>query len=77
MKSSERMIEKIRLHSNMSVDDVKEEIYSVFKQPNQHDFPFLYLQPTGCGCSLTIPALSPLFEWTVQEVVKLGKELSK
>ncbi len=35
------LIGKIRLHSNMSVDDVKEEIYSVFKpMNNRHDFLF-------------------------------------
>ena len=40
---------------------------------DQRDFPYIYLQSTGCGSrSLTIPSLSASFEWTVQQVVKIG-----
>ena len=59
----------------MSVSEVEKEIRSVFQQPmnGQQDFPFLYLQPTGSGTrSLTVPALSSSFKWTVQQVAKLG-----
>ena len=69
------LLGKIRLSSDMTVQEVQDEIRSAFKQPmkDRQDFPYLYLQPTGCGSrSLTVPALSSSFEWNVQQVAKLG-----
>ena len=59
----------------MSVDDVEAEIRSVFKQAmsDRDNFPYTYLQATGCGSrSLTVPSLSTSFDWTAQQVAKLG-----
>ena len=59
----------------MTVEEVEDEIRSVFKHPmnSRDDFLFIYLQPTGCGSrSLTVPALSSSFDWTSQQVAKLG-----
>ena len=59
----------------MSVDDVKDEVCSVFSKPmgNRKDFPFIFLQPTGAGSrTLTIPSVSTSFSWTPQQVAKLG-----
>lgn len=40
---------------------------------NTEQFQFTYLQPTGCGArSLTVPAVSSSFDWTPQQVARLG-----
>ena len=52
------LIGKLHLSSDMTDDGVATEIRSIFKGPMNNDpnFPFLYLQPTGCGSkSLIIP----------------------
>lgn len=37
------------------------------------DFPFVFLQPTGAGSrTLTVPNVSACFEWSAQQVSKLG-----
>ena len=69
------LIGKMRLTSNMSVTEVEEEIRSVFQGPmgGRHDFRFHFLQPTGVGSrSLAIPSVSSSFEWSAQQVAKLG-----
>ena len=69
------LIGKIRLMSTMTVEDVEDEIRSVFHRPmgDRKDFPFVFLQPTGFGSkSLTVPSLSPSFRWTPQQVARLG-----
>ena len=51
------------------------EVRSVFVKAmgGKHDFPFLFLQPTGSGSrSLSMPAISTSFQWTSQQVAKLG-----
>ena len=69
------LIGKIRLMSNMTVDEVEQEIRSVFKGPmgGKRDFLFDFLQPTGTGTrTLTVPSVSSSFSWTAQQVAKLG-----
>ena len=69
------LIGKIQLMSTMTVEDVEDEIRSVFCRPmnNRMDFPFVFLQPTGSGSkSLTVPSLSPSFRWTPQQMARLG-----
>ena len=59
----------------MTVEEVKSEIRSVFSQPmgERKDFPFVYLQSTGGGNrALIVPPFSPSFQWTAQQVAKLG-----
>lgn len=69
------LIGKVHLTSMMSEEDVRNEVRSVFQGPmgGQPNFPFAFLQPTGYGSkSLTIPAVSASFEWSAQQVAKLG-----
>ena len=69
------LIGKIRLTSAMTVQEVEEEVRSVFKKPmgERSEFPFSFLQPTGGKSKvLTIPSLSTSFSWTAQQVAKLG-----
>ncbi len=69
------LIGKIRLSSTMSAVDVEAEIRSVFSKAMQsrNDFPFEFLQPTGCcNRSLTLPAISLSFSWIPQTVARLG-----
>ena len=69
------LIGKIRLNSAMTVEEVTNEIRSVFGQPmgQRSDFPFVFLQPTGAGSrTLTIPSTSSTFSWTASQVAKLG-----
>jgi len=69
------LIGKIHLTSMMSEEDVRNEVRSVFRGPmaGKQNFPFTFLQPTGYGSKcLTIPAVSQSFEWTAQQVAKLG-----
>lgn len=69
------LIGKIRLMSNMTEQEMEQEVCSVFKSPmgEREDFPFMFLQPTGLGSrSLTVPSVSSSFSWTAQQVAKLG-----
>ena len=69
------LIGKIRLNSDMTVQEVEEEVRSVFSLPmgGRRDFPFAFLQPTGVGSrTLTVPCVSSSFSWTAQQVAKLG-----
>ena len=69
------LIGKIRLTSTMSVEDVENEVRSVFHGPmdGREDFHFNFLQPTGVGTkTLTVPSVSSSFCWTAQQVAKLG-----
>ena len=69
------LIGKVRLASTMSVSDVENEVCSVFHvaMGGNEDFNFNFLQPTGAGSkTLTVPAVSSTFEWTAQQVAKLG-----
>lgn len=61
----------------MTVEEVGNEIRSVFDFPmgGDYSFPFKYLQPTGDGVrSLSIPPVSNSFQWTAQQVAKLGNQ---
>ena len=69
------LIGKVRIKSDMSPSEVLDKIRSVFRvqMGNRRDFPFEFLQPTGCGSyALTIPNVSSLFDWTPQQVAKLS-----
>ena len=68
---------KIRLHSEMTEEEVLNEVKSTFKDAMGHDrnFPFRFLQTGGGGGgtkSLTVPAMSASFTWTAKEVAKLA-----
>ena len=66
---------KIRLHSEMTEDEVVNEVRSTFNSSMGHDnnFPFRFLQTGGGGTkSLTVPVVSALFTWTAKEVAKLS-----
>ncbi len=59
----------------MNKDDVLREIRSVFRGPMGNDpyFPFTFLQETVEGSKiLRILLLSPSYEWTAEEVARLG-----
>lgn len=59
----------------MTVEEVNDEVLSVFCEAmgNRKDFPFSFLQSTGCGSRcLTVPSVSSAFQWTAQQVAKLG-----
>ena len=61
----------------MSVKEVEMEIRSVFGNVMENDtsFPFQYLQATGGGSrSLSAPSVSASFQWTAQQVAKLGNQ---
>ena len=69
------LVGKVRLKSDMTTFEVLDEIRSAFRKQmdGKPDFPFQFLQPTGCGTSaLTIPNVSSSFEWTAQQVSKLS-----
>ena len=69
------IIGKLHISSDMTDDGVATEIRSIFKGPMNNDpnFPFLYLQPTGCGAkSLIIPSQSSTFKWTLSQVARLS-----
>lgn len=69
------LIGKIHITSDMSVQEVEQEVRSVFTRPMKGSgtFQFMYLQPTGGGNrSLTIPSVSSSYEWTPQQVAKLA-----
>ena len=66
---------KIRIHSEMTEEDVLGEIRSTFQvaMGNDNNFPFRFLQIAGGGSkSLTVPVLSASFTWTPKEVAKLA-----
>ena len=73
-------LKKIRLTSDMTQDDIYDEIWSVFHGPMDGSNTFLFdvLQPAGCHSkSHTIPALSDSFKWTASTIVsKMPKFLS-
>ncbi len=54
----------------MDQQEIFEEIRSVFRKPmgESATFAFDVLQPTG-GKQLTVPALSPNYEWTASSIV--------
>ena len=65
------LIGKIRISTDMSVEDVEDEVRSVFCGPmsGRKIFLFLYLQPTGGGSrTLGIPSVSSTFSWNAQSV---------
>ena len=67
---------KVTLNSDMSEEDIFTEIRSAFADAMGHDpcFPFKFLQVSGSGTkTLAVPSLSQSFQWTPQEVCKLGK----
>ena len=69
------LIGKVHLTNEMSEEDVKCEIRSVFGKQMKYDpnFPFTYLQSTGGGTkTLTTPPVSVHFQWTAQQVVRLA-----
>ena len=68
------LIGKIRLTSDMTQDDIFDEIWSVFHEPMDGSSTFLFyvLQPAGGHSkSLTIPALSDSYsyKWTASAIV--------
>ena len=68
------LVGKVYITSNMTVEEVGKEIRSAFEFAigGDYSFPFKYLQATGGGVrGLTIPSVSALFKWTVQQVAKL------
>ena len=69
------LVGKVHLTSAMTVDEVMMDIRSVFEcaMGGNHSFSFMYLQATGGGSrSLSIPSVSASFQWTANEVAKLG-----
>ena len=70
--SQQGLIGKIRLQSNMTQDDIFDEIRCVFRRPmgSNSTFRFEVLQPTGGKSkSLTVPALSSKYEWNAGSIV--------
>ena len=69
--ASKGLIGKVHLTSLMN--DVENEIRSVFCVPmcGNNEFCFCYLQSTGTG-SKTLTVVSSSFDWTAQQVAKLG-----
>ena len=66
------LIGKIRLTSDMTQDDIYDEIRSVFRGPmnGSTTFNFDVLQPAGGHTKcLTIPALSDSYRWTASAIV--------
>ena len=66
------LIGKIRLTSDMTQDDIFDEVRSVFRGPMDGSSTFLFdvLQPAGGHSkSFTIPALSDSFKWTASAIV--------
>ena len=70
-----KLIGKVHLASDMTVDEVMNEFRSAFQVPmcKYPNFRFTYLQSTGGGTrSLTLPNLSLSFTWSASQVAKLG-----
>ncbi len=71
------LVGKIHLASCMSVDEVADEIRSAFPRitKTNPNFSFQYLQPCGSGArSLSVPTVSSSFQWTAQQVAKVGNQ---
>lgn len=69
------LVRKLHISSDMSESDVFKEIQSLFKDAmgTNPNFPFELLQPTDGGTrNLTIPPMSDTFQWTAQQVARLG-----
>ena len=61
----------------MIVEEVSSEINSAFEYAmfSDYSFPYKYLQGTGSGVrALSILSVSSSFQWTAQQVVKLGNQ---
>ena len=70
--SANNLLGKITLHSNMTQQDIFDDIRDIFQKPmkNKKDFDFTVLQPTGGGSkTLTIPCHSRSFEWSATSIV--------
>ena len=66
---------KLHMTSEMDEEDVASEIRGIFKRQmnNDSNFRFQYLQAAGGGTNLlTVPAQSPSFKWTPQQVSRLS-----
>ena len=77
MLGREGLIGKVHLTSVMTIEEVKQEIRSVFQGPmgGKATFNFTFLQATGGSSrSLSVPSVSSSFEWTAQQVAKLGNQ---
>ena len=73
--ASAGLIGKLHMTSEMSDEDVASEIRSIFKSlmNDNSNFRFQYLQAAGSGTkALTVPAQSPSFKWTPQQVSRLS-----
>ena len=71
---------KLHLTSEMTEKEVADEIRCIFKVPMNIDseFRFQYLQATGGGTKfLTVPAQSPTFKWTPQQVARLAGQTGR
>ena len=69
------LVGKVHISPDMSEMEVLSEVQSVFKTAMENDpnFPFTFLQPTGEGSrSLAIPPVLDTFQWTAQQVARLG-----
>ena len=69
--ASNRLIGKIRLHSEMGESAIMKEIRSVFREPmnDSCDFPFKLLQMSGGGSkTLSEPVVSSTYKWTASAV---------
>ena len=69
------LVGKLHMSSDMSEAELLSEVRSVFKaaMENNPNFPFKFLQSTGEGSrSLAIPPVSDTFQWTAQQVARLG-----
>ena len=66
--ASNRLIGKIRLHSEMSESAIMKEIRSVFSEP-MNDSSFKLLQMSGGGSkTLSEPVVSSTYKWTASAV---------
>ena len=77
MLGREGLIGKVHLTSIMAIEEVEQEIRSVFRGPmgDQTTFRFKFLQATGGSSqSLSVPSVSLSFKWTAQQVAKLGNQ---
>lgn len=73
----DQLVGKVHLSSAMTIEEVGKEIRSAFEfvMYGNYSFPFKYLQGTGGGPrALTIPSVSASFQWTAQQVAKLGNQ---
>jgi len=69
--ASNGLMGKIVLDSSMTEEEIMREIRSVFRKPMgfNTNFCFKVLQPAGGGSkTLTIPSLSPSYQWTASAV---------